>query len=359
MNHDNPQKVYLRSSHQFNIVEPLQRVEHKGVAMPSIRELLESSVLVIVQYHKAKLPKSPGTESETMQNLLQKPHTDMVADLITLIDASVTTNSRDEARRPLMMYILHNIELLRSYLDSPTPIEEPAFKLIKKQVIQYVVDVHRLLHLSQATEMSINYNQHELKLFGLMSRAWGLYSLCTSGRILQTTLLLTLGLSTEASEDKAALTVSDLFNEHQRSLLNDQISVFIEQQAELTRLREEVAALKLELQDIWKDPLETNDSEPSTEVAELERIISAMQLELENTQAQLRLITRDDNSTRATRPNAKPKPPEKEPSLATIVSASARWANSLFEAPRPPVATSTSVNTQPQRQEVFNISEWF
>ena len=339
--------------------------------MPSVRELLESSVLVIVQYHKAKLPTSPGTESDIQQDLLQKSHADMITELTQLIGAAVTTNSRDEARRPLMMYILHNIELLRSYLDSPMPVEEPEFILIKKQVTQYVVDIHRLLHLSQASELSINYNKQEIKLFGLMGRAWELYSLCTSGKILQTTLLSTLLLPPEASEDKTALTVSDLFNEHQRSFLTDQIAVFKNQQTELADLHEEVAdlneevaALTLELQDFWKEPLEIEDSKHETEIDKLQRKLLATQLELQTTQTQLRNSNSISNMINPTRPSARRREAEDSLSVSTLIRTSAQWAaNTFFEASTPKKERPPSVATENgQAEETFHIREiadWF
>ena len=165
--------------------------------MLDIRELLNASILVIVHYHKIKLPKTPQTEFETLRDLLGKPHETMTSDLKLLIDAAVTTSTLDEIRRPLLLFVLHNIDLLRSFLDSPNPLEDEKLTRIKSDLIQFMVDIQRLLPLF--TEETITYNQTEVKIYGLSGRFYGVSN---SGQVISDTLFKRLGLPIDASREK-------------------------------------------------------------------------------------------------------------------------------------------------------------
>lgn len=197
--------------------------------MPHVRELFESSVLVIVRYHQAKLPSSDETEEAKLQQLLQKPHAEFIAALEALIDAAVTSRTQDEARRPLLMYILHNIGVIKSFLDSTVPLEESEFNLIEHQLIQYIANIQCLLNLSHGKEKTIHYNKldvnmwglkKEVELFGFKSGALGAYTFTVSGNIIINALFPALKLSIDESPNT---TISLMLNVHQRSLLSNQV----------------------------------------------------------------------------------------------------------------------------------------
>ncbi len=223
--------------------------------MPYIPELLESSVTVIVRYHEAKLGQQPNPESERIQLLLKKPHIEMITDLTGLIEAAVTASARDEARRPLLMYVLHNIIMLRSVVDSQTPLDDDSLASIKQKLVQYVVDIQTLLLTSQGTEIPIKYNQKEVRLYGLMGRAWSAWKLSCSGNILHNTLFPTLLLPIGASRDRIECELADMLKEYQRHLvlnareldIHSRETVLKTKEDELVGLKQDVAFLRSEL----------------------------------------------------------------------------------------------------------------
>ncbi len=238
--------------------------------MPYIPELLKSSISVILRYHEDKLGPQPNTEQERIKQMLDKPHPTMITDLTALIEAAVTANARDGARRPLMLYILHNIDTIRSFVDHKGPLDEASLAIIKAQLIQFIVDLQTLLSTIQRSTIVVNYNQKSVELFGLKHAAWELYTreqLCTSGNILRDTLFTTLLLPIDTSRDNIERTISDMLLEYQRRLdivaREDSLRT---QEAELTSLRTEVPRLEALVkayvkrdQEIDDDPVTAKD----------------------------------------------------------------------------------------------------
>ena len=142
---------------------------------------------------------------------------------------------------------MHNVSLLKSSFDNQAPIDEESLILLKKQLIQFTIDIQTLLATSQSTELTIKYNTRDVKIFGFMRAVWRGYSLCTSGLLLQNTLFPTLRLPINAPIDKINQVISDIFNEHNLILLVKA------QEQENKRLSTEVLNLQRDLETTRSD----------------------------------------------------------------------------------------------------------
>ena len=209
--------------------------------MPHIRELLDSSILVIVRYHNLKLPAVAGTEYETLQNLLAMPHAQMIDDLNSLIEKAVTVHQGDEIRRPLLVYVRHTIDQLRTFIDSQTPLDDEELKLLTSNFIQFILDIQLLLTVAQSTAVTITYNQTPVKLVGLIGKLWGT---CKSGQILSETLFPRLLLPLDSNDEKVKQLITHMTNEHQHNLITKHA-----QETELVDLRKQVDVLRQKLHD--------------------------------------------------------------------------------------------------------------
>lgn len=222
--------------------------------MSRLNGLLETLVTVIVRYHDQKRELPAAQESEQVHALLDKPHAELYKTLHNLVEAST---ANDKARLSLLMYTLHTVDLLKSLFDSQTPTEEEPLNLIKKQVLQFIVDVQTLLTTSQSSELIIKYNNHDTRMYGFMRAAWRGYSLCTSGHILQQTLFPTLRLPSDATLDKVDVVINDIFKEHTLLLL------IRTQEQENHRLSSKVVVLEKELENAKSELRAAETSKPT------------------------------------------------------------------------------------------------
>ncbi len=321
--------------------------------MPHIRELLDSSVLVIVRYHKAKLPKHPNTEADTRHNLLQMPHAKMISELTDLIHTAVTTNDRDEARRPLLMYVLHHVDQIRSFVDSQTPLEDEAINLLEANLTQFIANIQCLLLQPQRLEKTFSYNQKEVKLYGLMRGAINFYSLCTSGAILQDTLFSALLLPTDASPDNMKRTITDMISHHQRHLILTSREIALKfQENELVDLRKEVAATRR------LKPTETDAEGVQTKNSK-QGLVSPQLKQQQGQPNQANVVNRPGIQRFNAVQHASP--------FQNTLHTSSSWANFFFFAEQIPrdegaVVSKVTVNESPvteQPQDLFNVSDWF
>ena len=223
--------------------------------MSRTADLLYSLSIIITRYHAIELALPAGTEYDTTQQLLDKPHADMIAGLNELIEAATT---RDATRKPLLMYILHQIDVLQSILSNPPVLEDDNLEIIQKKLIQFVTDIQALLQTSQSIELAIKYNGLDVKLYGLMRGALALYSPCTSGQILTETLFPALRLPINATSEKVAKTITTMLEELQHDVIyrteNDALH------NENVSLKKTIESLQKEL---MKNELHESDSWPT------------------------------------------------------------------------------------------------
>ena len=224
--------------------------------MSRLKELLDALSTVIVSYHDKRAPALPDKKSETTEDtalaaqalaekppeasvlpipeikiktleeltkiaqaLTDKPIKEMREALTNLIDASTKSI---ETRKPLLMYVLHNICLLKSLVDPQSLIDEVALADINKQVQQLIIDLQILLNTSQSSTITLKYNNQNETVYGLTMPMWrGGFtlwtgpSLCISGQIIKQTLFETaLKLPVTADLEIIQQTIGSMFTEY-------------------------------------------------------------------------------------------------------------------------------------------------
>lgn len=182
--------------------------------MPHIHELLNTSISIIVLYREKKLNIDSSTATETTRHLLNKSHPEMIVDLTTYINEAIVA-AEEDTRRPLMLYVLHIIHLLREFADQPTFLTDTDLTVLKQHLFLFVTDMKLLLSTSQITIQNTSYNETTAPFYGLKRIVRGL---CDSGNIIQETLFSTLNLSVESTPEKIEQALTEVLNEHQRHL---------------------------------------------------------------------------------------------------------------------------------------------
>ena len=256
--------------------------------MLRIEGLLTSLVTVIVSYHGSKVVKEASAMPEAapdsllkkeevatepqatpdlllkkkVEDLLLKPDPELVAALTLLIEEATKepeapglfSMSIYVPRRPLLMYILHGVTILRPIVTSPEPLED-RFTSAKGQLTLLLTDLHTLLSTSQSTAKECKYGDQIVQVNGLVRRFWPTLSLCGSGSTLQTFLFPALGLPVDADLSRITKTADSILNEHHLDLLKkvkDELKrtkeSLVQKDAKITTLEKDLAASRLALE---------------------------------------------------------------------------------------------------------------
>lgn len=162
--------------------------------MTDYHELLKAMMAVIVQYHFTKLGLPKDNELKMLENLSEMTHPEAVAALNALIVAS---QKNDTTRGPLLMYLLYGVEQLKYLEGNINFIDAASVKMINEHIIQLIINLKHLLETRHSIELTFNYNNKDVKLYGLIT-FFGSY--CISGGIIQKTLFSPLALEAHATD---------------------------------------------------------------------------------------------------------------------------------------------------------------
>jgi hypothetical protein len=184
--------------------------------MSRLTELLRSCITVIVRYHQQVSSNVEGLEVEKIDLLLTRTKEQMQQELLHLVMASTETV---QTRRPLLQYICYAIDLLRALKDSDTTFFEANAKQTAAELQTLFISLKTLLTTSQQRVVLIKYKDICIEIYGLINGVWPVCSLCTSGRVIESTLFPALRLRpAEADAERIQLALDDLLNEHALSL---------------------------------------------------------------------------------------------------------------------------------------------
>lgn len=182
--------------------------------MPSLNDLRNSLVTVIVNYHAKKLN---GKSSEKLETLLTTPHTELMLQLKGLI---IESTKDDQTRRPLLNFILDNLELVMVTFDkSEQPVSSERALQVKNGLVTFVMSIQQLLNTSQNTEITIAKKEASIKLHGLVKGIWPISSFCSSGALLSDTFLPALKLTQYDNKETVKNTIHELVENQQLKLL--------------------------------------------------------------------------------------------------------------------------------------------
>lgn len=159
-------------------------------------------------------------------------------------------------RSSLLRYLLHAIEQLRPFIDTTYVLDETSTNNVKEELSQFIINIQKLLNMTQKTQLMVKYNNQEHSVNGCVRE--GILGLCTSGNIIQKKLFTALSLSVNTNEDIIKRTIDDIINAQQHKLMIAKIKCLQEENDELRRANTEKIA---ELLDV-RSKLETINAIP-------------------------------------------------------------------------------------------------
>lgn len=113
-------------------------------------------------------------------------------------------------RAPLMSYLGYGIQLIRTTLENPKPLDENSCQELKNQLIQLLVDLQSVSVGSKSAHIAVNYNGTQVMIKGCCG--------CTSGNLLQNVLFSTI----KSVDDEMKAYIVDIVNAHQSPLLKQE-----------------------------------------------------------------------------------------------------------------------------------------
>src|SRR3990167_636137 len=174
--------------------------------MRQLRRLLNHFIRIIFDYHATTHPV------DTDEDFLLIHPTEITPDLLTQLDTLVTQIK--EKRRPLFEYLLHTITSLHQFMCQKIPIDEPQplNPQLQRQLINFIMNVQKLLQTSQSSHVPIQYNHQDVPIAGLQRNIIEMYTLSRTGKLFKGALSLSLSLSELDSETTIAHLVTHLFH---------------------------------------------------------------------------------------------------------------------------------------------------
>lgn len=239
--------------------------------MTRLKELLDTFIEVIVHYHNIKMLTPVDKASQLTMELKTLPRMDMNARLLTLIKESTNTDG-SKTRLSLMMYLLYNIDHLKSCIDYPGIMPEESFNTIKTQWIQMLLDIHTLLKRSHYHPITIKYNEKEESIPGLVRGPWKGFSFCTAGTLLQQAMHKISGSSIDVPAEKLTHTLLDYFNDHELEMSKQALK---DEQKKVEQLTREIDDEQKRVEELTQEVDRLRQTNPS--VASIESPISTPQ----------------------------------------------------------------------------------
>ncbi|ARG97895.1 hypothetical protein [Legionella micdadei] len=200
--------------------------------MSDLKRLMRSFAAAIIYYNETQTEKSQSAEV-----LLEKPYVELVEDLKQLIKEA-TTNY--ETRIPVLNYLLHLITKFRPLIDQPTPLEDSVYKDIEDNLVEFILNMQKLMLISHRAKAEIQYNGMTVEMYGFI-RGVIQSSPCVSAQAIERKILIPFELAFNTQESQVRARIKNIVDAHKKD-----IKETCELRAEVTKLREQVNDLKEE-----------------------------------------------------------------------------------------------------------------
>ncbi|MGQ3888202.1 hypothetical protein ACQUW5_04100 [Legionella sp. CNM-1927-20] len=231
--------------------------------MSRLQDFMSKLGHVIIHYAEAQPPKT----SYPAEEILTKPHEEMIKELINIIDTKV----KYDTRRPCLDYFLYVINELKKVCEQDAPLNEQEISSIKLVLNNFLLTLFELLDISKTNEVELKYNNITKNAPRFISNWTFSKTSKLSGMGTIVTDYLINNISAKTNDEVCAY-VEKLVREHQSILM---VPVLIKQQKQL---EEEKNALNTAL----KNVVESNE--------ELEQVLNKKQEKIEELQKKIDLL---------------------------------------------------------------------
>lgn len=211
--------------------------------MTRLEELLYSLVTVIVLYHDSQ-PRTKKLIVTTDGEVIQEKSLQHAKQIIFNQDFNISLNEiikqcPDNGRRPLLYYLLHEINFLKEFLDREKSLEPDSLDEYTNQIVQLFLNLKVLLENPKHKTCRINLIKTEdkkhssINLPGLKNDGYLGGDLCNSGEILNHLVLNRFNINGDTSDDRIMEIAEQICKEHQHTLLIQELKIQNEQQKKL------------------------------------------------------------------------------------------------------------------------------
>ncbi|STX50718.1 Uncharacterised protein [Legionella busanensis] len=208
--------------------------------MSRLQDFMSKLGHVIIHYAEAQPPKTSYPADE----ILAKPHDEMIKELINIIDTKV----KYDTRRPCLDYFLYVIKELKKVCEQDAPLNEQEIASIKSVLNNFLITLFELLDISKTDEIELKYNNITKNTPRFISNWTFSKTSKLSGMGTIVTDYLINNISAKSNEEVSAY-IEKLVSEHQGILM---VPVLTKQQSQF---QEEIHSLNLAL----KNTVESNE----------------------------------------------------------------------------------------------------
>lgn len=214
------------------------------IDMNSLQDLQTALVTAIVRYaRRKKTLQQADAETDVVFQLSRA--SDLIPQLSKIIDLST---EQTRTRRPLFNYILSHIKLIKFFLDNQVPFPEQYASEFAKRLIQFMLDIQKLLSTSQTVQIKVS--SCDEKLFGFCRGILALNAYCDSGAILNDLLFSSPKWALHSPAEIIESHLTRMVHDHQTSMtINTLLSENQYLRAKLEELKQDNHELRRQKKD--------------------------------------------------------------------------------------------------------------